>query len=177
LATAIIPIIVTLSNFIQFSDHVNMVVVITNYAVIGIYMAFQSIVIARLYAAYFKGISTWQRDVVEILKQYCNIERSADNLLCIEATYLTLGFLCAQVEGYFSLGKFSLPIAVIALLYGVSMIINLLWPTTYNDVTGYLSIIITAIILGSGTVIVLLFVKEQRIVEPSKEEVNPLLTY
>jgi amino acid transporter len=55
-------------------------------------------------------------------------------------------------QGYFSMGSLSLPVAIIAQIYGILMIVNLVWPRPYDDISGYL------ILIALGAVVLLGFV-------------------
>lgn len=57
-------------------------------------------------------------------------------------------------EHFFALGRFAVPVAVFAQLYGVAMIVNLLWP---RPPLHYLSIAITAVFLAVSVAIAIFY--------------------
>lgn len=54
--------------------------------------------------------------------------------------------------GYFHLKQLSLPVAIIAQIYGVLMILNLLWPRNFHQLSSYITLIITAIVIIAGLI-------------------------
>jgi protein-S-isoprenylcysteine O-methyltransferase Ste14 len=70
------------------------------------------------------------------------------------------------------LGVLSIPVAVVAQIYGVSMIVNLLYPRPANDVEGWMTFIVTFIIFLIGLVLSMVF--GRRLVS-SIDESSPLI--
>jgi amino acid transporter len=123
--TFTIALFIISTSFIPLGS-INMGQIITNYAVAGIYIAFQSVVFARIWAT-LTG-QDW-RD---------------------------------EEPGYFSMGKLSLPVAIAAQVYGVSMIVNVVWPRPYDSIEGYLTLIAVAMVVMSGlAVMVVVFISKR----------------
>jgi amino acid transporter len=97
---------------------VNVNALVVSYAVVGVYLSFQAVVAARLYAA-FRG---WKADTP---------------------------------TGYFTLGRWSVLVATLALLYGVAMIVNLCWPRPVEELASWLTLLAALAIVVPGLVIVL----------------------
>ncbi|MBK7863524.1 MAG: amino acid permease [Archangiaceae bacterium] len=53
-------------------------------------------------------------------------------------------------EGPFSLGRFGKPVAVLALLYGVPMTLNICWPRPAGEPAGWFPVASAVVIIGSG---------------------------
>jgi amino acid transporter len=92
---------------------VNANALLVSYAVVGIYLSFQSVVAARLLA----GLRGW------------------------------------RPEGEFSLGRWGMPIALVALVYGVAMIVNLCWPRPVDSMAGWLTLAAALLILVPGVLL------------------------
>jgi hypothetical protein len=80
---------------------VNLNALVVSYAVVGIYLSFQAVVLARILAC-FRGFRP-------------------------------------DPASPFGLGRWGLPVAVAALVYGAGMIVNLAWPRPADSVTGWLT--------------------------------------
>ncbi|ELR23265.1 amino acid permease superfamily protein [Acanthamoeba castellanii str. Neff] len=55
---------------------------------------------------------------------------------------------------YFGLGKLRLPVGIGALVYGVAMIVNLLWPRPVDELRGWVTLLVTVAVLAVGVVVV-----------------------
>lgn len=96
---------------------VNINALVVSYAVVGVYLSFQAVVAARLYAA-FRG---WKAEAP---------------------------------AGYFTLGRWSVPVAILALVYGVAMIVNLCWPRPVGELASWLTLLAAVAIVVPGLAIV-----------------------
>ncbi|MFI5184290.1 MAG: APC family permease [Vicinamibacteria bacterium] len=96
---------------------VNINALVVSYAVVGVYLSFQAVVAARLYAA-------------------CR------------------GWKAEAPEGYFTLGRWSVPVSIAALVYGVAMIVNLCWPRPVDALASWLTLLAALAIVVPGLVIV-----------------------
>ena len=102
---------------------------VVSFAAVGIYLAFQMVVVAALYAR-FKG---W------------------------------------QPSGKFQLGRWAWAVNVLALLYGTSAAVNLVWPRAEEGAAwyvGYVPILTVTVVVGAG----LLYLKVAR---PERHGVSP----
>jgi len=145
--SAVIPLVIIFTSFINLNDSTSLSSIIVNYAVAGIYVSFQAIVLGRLASPFFHG-----HDVLS------------------HTSHTT------SPENFFSLGRLSIPVALVALLYGVSMIVNLLWPRPDLTVTSWLTFIATTTILAVG--IILSFImpaKHNKNSHNKQHESSPLL--
>lgn len=97
---------------------VNITTLVASYAVIGMYLSYQSVVVARLLAA----------------RRHWTSETP---------------------HGHFSLGRWSVPVAVAALTYGVAMIVNLSWPRPADSMAGWLTLGAALGIVVPGALIVM----------------------
>ena len=82
-----------------------------SYSVVGIYLSFQAVVLARLLASW-RG---WRPEAAG-----------------------------------FNLGRASLPVAILALFYGCTMIVNLCWPRPADAIGGWLTPIAALSIVVPG---------------------------
>lgn len=64
------------------------------------------------------------------------------------------GWKAEAPAGHFSLGRWSVPVSVAALVYGVSMIVNLCWPRPIDVLASWLTLLAALAILVPGLVIV-----------------------
>jgi amino acid transporter len=115
LFSAVASLVVILGSYINLGS-VNVNALVVSYAVVGIYLSLQAVVLARLCAG-FRG---WRPEPT----------RS------------------------FSLGRASFPVALLALAYGVAMIVNLSWPRPAGTLAGWLTIIAVLAIVTPGLLIV-----------------------
>lgn len=92
---------------------VNVSALLVSYAVAGIYLSFQAVVLARLIAA-GRG---WSPD------------------------------------GAFRLGRWGRPIAAVALVYGIAMLVNLCWPRPASAVAGWLTLAAVLVIVVPGVLL------------------------
>jgi amino acid transporter len=96
---------------------VNVNALVVSYAVVGIYLSFQAVVLGRLIA----GARGWKP---------------------------------SHAPGRFSLGSWSTPVSVLALLYGCGMLVNLCWPRGADSVASWLTLAAALAIVVPGLVIV-----------------------
>ncbi len=97
---------------------VNVNALVVSYAVVGIYLSFQAVVIARIVAGF-------------------------------------RGFRPRTGPGLFSLGAWGQPVALLALLYGVAMIVNLCWPRPVDAPAAWLTLASGVAIVAPGLVLML----------------------
>jgi amino acid transporter len=95
----------------------NVNALVVSYAVVGIYLSFQAVVVARIVA----GARGWQPK---------------------------------RAPGRFSLGRWSTPVSVGALVYGVAMIVNLCWPRPADAVASWLTLFAALAIVVPGLLLV-----------------------
>ncbi len=57
--------------------------------------------------------------------------------------------------GLFSLGRWGMPVAAVALLYGIAMIVNLCWPRPYDSLAAWLTLLSAIAIVAPGILVVL----------------------
>ncbi len=115
LASAGVALLVIGASFLTFGK-VNVNALVVSYAVVGVYLSFQAVVLARLVAA-ARG---WRPE-----------------------------------SGGFSLGRWSVPVAALALAYGISMIVNLCWPRPPGDPSSWLTLLAAACIVLPGAAMAL----------------------
>ena len=96
---------------------VNVNALVVSYAVVGVYLSFQSVVLARLIAA-------------------------------------ARGWRCPARAGEFSLGRWAVPVATLALGYGLAMIVNLCWPRPAHELASWLTLF-SALLVGAAGAAVL----------------------
>jgi amino acid transporter len=113
--SAAVALLVIVASYVSLGG-VNVNALVVSYAVVGVYLSFQAVVLARLLAA-ARG---WRSD--------------ADG---------------------FSLGRWSVPVAALALAYGVSMIVNLCWPRPADRLSSWLTLAAAAGIVVPGAVMAL----------------------
>lgn len=93
---------------------------------------------------------------------------------------IVVGYLIAKARGWraegpFQLGKWGVPIAVVGLIYGVAMIVNIIAPTGLGSPRGalfnydWLTILVIAVILGLGAVYFLISKPQRRIAALDQE--------
>jgi amino acid transporter len=116
LFTAALALAVVALSYVDLGA-VNVNALVVSYAVVGIYLSFQAVVVARLVAA-------------------------------------ARGFAPRQGPGLFSLGRFGVPVAVLALAYGVAMIVNLCWPRPADSLASWLTLASALTIVLPGLAIV-----------------------
>jgi amino acid transporter len=112
LFTAAVGLLATAATYIDVGA-VNANALLVSYAVVGIYLSFQAVVLARLIA----GARGWKPD------------------------------------GEYSLGRWGMPVAAAALVYGVAMIVNLCWPRPADAVAGWLTLSAALLILVPGALL------------------------
>lgn len=64
------------------------------------------------------------------------------------------GWKADAPSGYFTLGRWGLPVSAAALVYGVAMIVNLCWPRPVDSLASWLTLLAALAILVPGFVIV-----------------------
>jgi amino acid transporter len=112
LFTAAVGLLATAATYLDVGA-VNANALLVSYAVVGIYLSFQAVVLARLIA----GARGWKPD------------------------------------GEYSLGRWGMPVAAAALVYGVAMIVNLCWPRPADAVAGWLTLSAALLILVPGALL------------------------
>lgn len=107
---------VFLATFVDVGA-LNVNALVVSYAVVGVYLSFQAVVLARLIAA-------------------------------------ARGWRPAARAGEFSLGRWAVPVAALALVYGVAMLINLCWPRPAQQLASWLTLF-SALLVGAAGAVVL----------------------
>lgn len=114
LFSAVACLVVVAASYLDVGA-VNMNALVVSYAVVGIYLSFQAVVVARLVAA-ARG---WRPEPTE----------------------------------HFTLGRWSVPVAILALAYGCGMVVNLCWPRPADQIAGWLTLLAAAGIVVPGLAI------------------------
>lgn len=106
---------VFLATFVDLGA-LNVNALVVSYAVVGVYLSFQAVVLARLIAA-------------------------------------ARGWRPAARAGEFSLGRWAVPVAALALVYGVAMVVNLCWPRPAHQLASWLTFFSALLVGGAGTAV------------------------
>jgi len=89
---------------------------------VSVYISFQAVVVAHIYASWTGRLEK----------------------------HTALTKQTTHQSNYFFLGKLRIPVGICALIYGVVMIINILWPRPVDEIGGWLTLISTVAVLAVG---------------------------
>jgi amino acid transporter len=116
LFTALAALAVIAASYVDVGK-LNVNALVVSYAVVGIYLSFQAVVLGRIIA----GARGWKPNAA---------------------------------TGRFSLGKWSTPVSMLALLYGCGMLVNLCWPRPADALASWLTLFAALAIVIPGLLIV-----------------------